>query len=346
MSEPVKFLYLQQEDVIACGGLDMPMIIEAIEMVYGLHERGECIEPEAPMISWNGPNGPQDKRILAHPAWVGGNVNIAGIKWIPSNPENPKKIDMPRASGIIILNDSETGFPLAVMDGTVISAARTGAATGVGAKYLANRNSEKVSIIGAGPISRPQIMALQFVLPALKEVSIFDLSGERVEKLIDEMRELYPEIKLTAAPSAKGSVHDADVVVTATSGVTIDRAYLEAAWLKEGVFISTVAANDSKMEVLLQADKLVLTAMEELDNPAWLVGLAIAEKLLPRERFVSMGSIILGQNPGRENQKERIFLNPGGMGIEDVAAANQIYLSALNKGIGKELELWHEPLWI
>lgn len=346
MSEPVKFLYLQQEDVIACGGLDMPMIIGAVEKAYRLHEQGECIEPEAPMISWNGPNGPQDKRILAHPAWVGGDINMAGIKWIPSNPENPKKIDMPRASGIIILNDSDTGFPLAIMDGTVISAARTGAATGVGAKYLANRNSEKMSIIGAGPISRPQIMALQFVLPELKEVSICDLSGERAEKLAGEMRELYPGINFTTTQSAKDSVRDADVVVTATSGVTIERAYLEADWLKEGVFISTVAANDSKMEVLLQADKLVLTAMEELDNPAWLVGLAIAEKLLPREKFISMGSIIIGKNPGRENPKERIFLNPGGMGIEDVAAAHQVYLSALNKGIGKELELWHKPLWI
>jgi ornithine cyclodeaminase len=343
MSGPVKFLYLQQEDVIACGGLDMPMIIEAVEKAYKLHEQGECIEPEAPMISWN---GPQSKRILAHPAWVGGDVNIAGIKWVPSNPENPRKIDMPRASAIIILNDSETGFPLAVMDGTVISSARTGAATGVGARYLANRNSEKVSLIGAGPISRPQIMALQFVLPALKKVSIFDLSGERAEKLTAEMQERYPGIKFTAAPSAKDSVNDADVVVTATSGVSIDRAYLEADWLKEGVFISTVAANDSKMEVLLQADKLVLTNMEELDNPAWLVGLAIAGKLRSRERFVSMGSIILKRNPGRENPKERIFFNPGGMGIEDVAAAHQVYLNALNKGIGKELELWHDPLWI
>ncbi len=124
----------------------------------------------------------------------------------------------------------------------------------MGARYLANRNSEKVSLIGAGPIIRPQIMALQFVLPTLKEVSIFDLSGERAEKL--------------------------------------------------------------------------------------------AGKLRPRERFVSMGSIILKRNPGRENPKERIFFNPGGMGIEDVAAAHRVYLNALNKGIGKELELWHDPLWI
>jgi len=136
MSNPVKFLYLQQEDVIACGALDIAEVIQAVEKVYALHEQGQCIEPEAPLISWDGPHG---RRILAHPAWVGGDVDVAGIKWIPSNPENPRKRGMPRASAIIILNDPETGYPLAVMDGTVISAARTGAATGVGAKYLMAR---------------------------------------------------------------------------------------------------------------------------------------------------------------------------------------------------------------
>lgn len=343
MSRTVKFLYLQQEDVIACGGLDMPEVIDAVERVYALHEQGKCIEPEAPLISWN---GPQSKRILAHPAWVGGDVNLAGIKWIPSNPENPSKRGMPRASAIIILNDSETGYPLAVMDGTVISAARTGAATGVGAKYLARQDSEKMAIIGAGPISRPQIMALQVVLPGLKEVCIFDLEPSRAQKLANEMGSLYAKIDFIIAPSADVCVHGADVVVTATSGVSLDRAYLEADWLKEGVFISTVAANDSKPEVVTQADKLVLTNLEEIENPDWLPGYAVAQGLRSKEEFISLGSIIVGQNPGRENERERIFFNPGGMGIEDVVAASYVYRNALEQGIGIELELWRDPLWI
>jgi 2,3-diaminopropionate biosynthesis protein SbnB len=342
MSNPVKFLYLQQEDVIACGALDIAEVIQAVEKVYALHEQGQCIEPEAPLISWDGPHG---RRILAHPAWVGGDVDVAGIKWIPSNPENPRKRGMPRASAIIILNDPETGYPLAVMDGTVISAARTGAATGVGAKYLARRDAQKVAIIGAGPISRPQIMALHVVLPALKQVNIFDLNSERAQQLADEMASQYGTTHFTIAASAEASVREADVVVTVTSGVSLDRAYLEASWLKEGVFLSTVAANDSKLEVVAQADRLVLTNMEEFDNPIWLVGLAIAKGLRSREEFVSMGSIITGQNPGRQNDRERIFYNPGGMGIEDVVAAYRVYRNAQQRGIGIELELWHEPLW-
>jgi len=342
MSKSISFLYLQQEDVIACGGLDMPQMIRAVEHAYKLLEQGQCIEPEASIIRWAGPQG---KRILAHPAWVGGDVGMAGIKWVPSNPENPRKRGMPRASAIIILNDDETGYPLAVMDGTVISAARTGAATGVGAQYLARSDSEKVSIIGAGPISRPQIMALQVVLPSLKEVSLYDLDPVRAKAVAAEMSALYQQITFTVAPSAEVSVRGAAVVVTATSGVSLEKAYLEANWLDEGVLISTVASNDSKMEVLEQADKLVLTNMDELDNPIWLIGQALAQGVRAREEFVSLGSIITGKNPGRESDQERIFFNPGGMGIEDVAAATLVYRNALERGIGKELEFWHQPLW-
>ncbi len=342
MSRSVEFIYLQQEDVIACGGLEMAQMIQVVEHVYTLHEQGKTIEPDAPLIRWAGPQG---KRILGHPAWVGGDVNVAGIKWIPSNPENPRKLGMPRASAIIILNDDDTGYPLAVMDGTVISAARTGAATGVGARHLARTASEKVSIIGAGPISRPQIMALQAVLPALKEVSIFDLDHARAQNVASEMSTLYQDVSFVVAPSAEASVRPADVVVTATSGVSLENAYLEAGWLKEGVFLSTVASNDSKMEVVAQADRLVMTNLHELDNPVWLPGLAVAEGVRSREEFVSLGSIITGQTPGRRNDRERIFFNPGGMGIEDVAAANLVYRNALERGIGKRLELWHEPLW-
>jgi 2,3-diaminopropionate biosynthesis protein SbnB len=342
-SKAVGFIYLQQEDVIACGGLEMRQVIDAVEHAYVLHEQGECLEPEAPLIQWTGPQG---KRILAHPAWVGGDVGMAGIKWIPSNPANPQELGMPRASAIIILNDDETGYPLAVMDGTVISAARTGAATGVGARYLAKADSERVSIIGAGPISRTQIMALQVVLPALGEVSIYDLDRKRAEAVAAEMRALYPDIGFIVAPSAEGSVRSADVVVTVTSGVSLERAYLEAGWLKEGVLVSTVAANDSKIEVVEQADKLVMTNLEELDNPIWLAGLAVARGVRSRGEFVSLGSIITGQNPGRENDRERIFFNPGGMGIEDVAAATRVYRNALERGIGKQLELWREPIWV
>ena len=342
MSKSVKFLYLQQEDVIACGGLDMKETIDAVEKVYSLRDRGECIEPGAPLITWNGPQG---RRILAHMAYVGGDVDTAGIKWIPSNPENPRRLGLPRASAIIILNDPETGFPLAVMDGTVVSAMRTAAATGVGAKYLARKDSEVVGLIGAGVINRSQIRALHEVLPGLQEVKIFDLAADKAHRFAEDMSENL-SLHFTVTGSAQEAVEGSDVVVTATSGVSLEDAYLEASWLKEGSFLSTVASNDSKIEVVLKADKLVVTNREETKEPNWLIGLVCAQGLRSEDDFVELGEIINGRRPGRENEKEKIFYAPGGLAVEDVVAAHRVYQQAIARGVGRELELWHEPIWV
>ena len=342
MSKSIKFIYLQQEDVIACGGLDMRETIEAVEKAHSLRERGECIEPGSLMITYNGPQG---RRILTHAAYIGGDVNMAGIKWIPSSPENPFKRGLPRASAIIILNDPETGFPLAVMDGTVVSAMRTAAVTGLGTKYLARKDSKVVGLVGAGVINRSQIRAVLEILPGIEEIKIFDLIADKAQKFAQEM-EAKLGVPFRAADSAEEAVTDSDVVVASTVGVTPETSYIEASWLKEGSFLSSVSGSDAKIEVVLQADKRVVTNRHEPKNPRWLMGLICTQGLLSEDDLVEIGEIINGKQPGRENDRERIYYNPTGLGVEDVIAARRVYQQAVAKGIGRELELWHEPVWV
>ena len=347
MDKSIRFIYLQQEDVIACGGLEMGETIEAVEKVYSLLDRGECIEPGTLVIAYNGTQG---RRIMTHEAFVGGDVNVAGIKWIPSSPENPFKRGLPRASAIIILNDPETGFPLAVMDGTVVSAMRTAAATGVGAKYLARKDSKVVGLVGAGPINRSQIRAVCEVLPELNrtgsgEVKIFDLRSNRAQEFAQDMEEELG-ISFRVAQSAEEAVSDSDVVVAATVGVTPESSYIEAHWLKEGSFLSSVSASDATIEVVLQADKRVVTDRHATKTPTWLMGLICTRGLLSEDDLVEIGEIINGKQPGRENDKERIYFNPTGLGVEDVIAAHRVYQQAVARGIGQELELWHDPIWV
>ena len=342
MDKSVKFIYLQQEDVIACGGLEMKETIEAVEKVYSLRDRGECIEPGTLMITYN---GSQSRRIMTHEAFIGGDVNVAGIKWIPSSPENPFKRGLPRASAIIILNDPETGFPLAVMDGTVVSAMRTAAATGVGAKYLARKDSKVVGLVGAGVINRSQIRAVHEVLPELQEVKIFDLRSDRAQEFARDMEEDLG-VRFRVAQSAEESVTGSDVVVAATVGVTPETSYIEAGWLKEGSFLSSVSGSDAQVELVLRADKRVTTDRSVPESPGWVLGLIFAQGLLSGEDFVEMGEIVNGKRPGRENDWEKICYYPRGLGVEDVIAAYRVYQQAVAKGIGLELELWHEPIWI
>jgi len=317
MSRAVEFLYLTQEQVIECGGLDMVQTIDALEKVFCLLDEGECIEPQAPIIKWNGLHG---RRISMHPAYIGGDVQVSGIKWIPSNPENPIKRHMPRANALTILNDPETGFPLAVMDGTAISAMRTGAVVGLGAKYLARPDAEVAGLIGAGVINRTQLMALHTTLKQLRLVKLFDLALEKAHAYAAEMSERLG-LEIQVVDSAQAAVVGADVVAPATNVGRDDR-YIQAEWIQEGAYLANLSVNDYTFDAVLACDKIVVDSKKQLELPEAILTDMVAEGLVDPDDIVELGAIVNGKKPGRTRDDE-----------------------ARRRGIGQELELWHEPVW-
>jgi 2,3-diaminopropionate biosynthesis protein SbnB len=340
MSRAVTFLYLTQEQTIECGATDMPETIKAVEKVFRLLDDGECIEPEAPIIHWNGTHR---RRISMHPAYVGGDVQVTGIKWIPSNPENPIKRGMPRSNALTILNDPETGYPLAVMDGTVISAMRTGAVVGVGAKYLARPDAEIVGLIGAGVINRTQLLALHASLKELRLAKLFDLVPEKAHAFAAEYSEQL-ELEIEVVDSAQAAIEGADVVAPATIVGPEDR-YIQPEWIKKGAYLANLSVNDYTPEAVLVCDKLVVDHKKQLGRPGPILSDMVTEGLIEVDDLVNIGAIVNGKVPGRTNDDECIFFSPLGMGIEDLINAHRVYLEARRRGIGQELELWHEPLW-
>ncbi|MBM4338277.1 MAG: hypothetical protein FJ110_01915 [Deltaproteobacteria bacterium] len=172
----VELLYLSQEEVIEAGGLEMGKTIEAVETAFRACANGETLNPLKTVIMWD-KDKPADvrRRVIAMPSCIESEKRFAGVKWISSAPENPKNIGIPRATALIILNDYESGVPLCVMDGTIVSAMRTGAMSGVGAKYLAKKDSQTVGLIGTGGQGRTQLMALKIVLPRLNRIQVYDL---------------------------------------------------------------------------------------------------------------------------------------------------------------------------
>ncbi len=340
MSRAVKFLYLTQEQVIECGGLDMVQTIEAVEKVFSLLDEGECIEPRAPSIRWGRLN---DRRISMHPAYIGGDVQVTGIKWIPSNPENPIKRNMPRSNGVIILNDPETGFPLAIMDGTVISAMRTGAVVGVGAKYLARPDAEVVGLIGAGVINHTQLMALHAALKHIRLVKLFDIAPEKAHAFAAEMGERLG-LEIQVVDSAQAAIEGADVVGPATNANREDR-YILAEWIKEGAYLANISVNDYTFGAVSACDKIVVDNKKQLQVTEAVLTDMVNEGLITPDDIVEFGAIVNGKQPGRTRDDERIFFSPLGMGIEDLINAHRVYQEARRRGIGQELELWHEPHW-
>src|SRR6476661_10763222 len=170
------FLYLSQEDVVAAGGLDMAAVVDVIERAFRVKADGDVRMPPKVMITWADEPGTEEKhgRIMATPAYIGGEFDVAGLKWIPSVPQNPERNGLPRANALILLSDRATGLPLAVMDGTVVSAMRTGAVTGLAVRHLAVPDSRVACLLGAGVLAHTQRAALRSAMPELAEVRVYD----------------------------------------------------------------------------------------------------------------------------------------------------------------------------
>jgi N-[(2S)-2-amino-2-carboxyethyl]-L-glutamate dehydrogenase len=338
-------LFLSQEDVIAAGGLDMPCCIEAVEEAMVCHSRGDAVMPSKTVLRRGDERSESTEgRINAMPAYLGGNVDMAGIKWLGSNPTNPQKYGLPRATGILILNDPDSKFPLAIMDSAVISAMRTGAAGGIGVKYLSRSDSRVMGIIGAGVQARTQAMAAAVVRPGLEKILIYDINRERAESWRQEMSESL-RIPCKAVRSAEEAVRDADFFVTVT---TAHEPIVKAAWIRGGQTFIHMAGYEDELAVVQRADKIVVDSWVEIKHRALQTLYLAYEKGLIREEDIhaEIGEIILGSQKGREDDNEFIYYNTVGMGIEDIAFGARIYREAKGKNMGTRLSLWREPLWV
>ena len=338
-------LYLSQEDVIAAGGLDMAKCIAAVEEAMACHSRGDSVLPSKTVVRWGDASSEATQgRINAMPGYLGGKVDMAGIKWIGSNPMNPQKYDLPRASGILILNDPETKLPLAIMDSTVISAMRTGAAGGVGVKYLSLADSRTMGIIGAGVQARTQAMAAAVVRPALERILIFDIVPEHAVSWCREMEEQLG-ISCRTTHSAEEAVRESCFFVTVT---TAHEPIVKADWVRPGQTFLHMAGYEDELAVVKKADKIIVDSWVEIKHRALQTLYLAYEKGLIREEDIhaEIGEVILGSKKGRENDGEFIYYNTVGMGIEDIAFGARIYLEAKEKNIGTCLPLWRKPLWV
>jgi ornithine cyclodeaminase len=334
----LEFLYLTQEDVKKTG-LTMKQMIDVVEETFKLHGEGKTILPAKTVLDLD---ERKRGRINIMPAYVGGDIDVCGIKWIAGFPGNPVKYGIPRANGIIILNDSWKGLPLVIMDGTWISAMRTGAVTGVGAKYLARRDSETVAIIGCGVQARTQILALKTILPSIKEVRGFD---KRPEASVRFAKEIETNLGLTVKPAetAKEAVVGADVIVTVT---VADEPIVRNDWIKAGSFFSHIGSyQEEDYDTVLKADKIVVDDWEHVKHRGTpiLAKLYSAGLIKDEDIYANLSELVSGKKPGREKDSERIFFSPIGMGTEDVAIAYRVYKKALEKKIGRKLRLWSKP---
>lgn len=336
---PVEFLVLSQEDVTAAGGLDMDACLRTIEETLVLHERRETVAPQKSALHWTDELDSDEKygRMMAMPAYVGGSIGMAGMKWIPSIPSNPAR-GLPRGIGVILLSDPETGLPVCFMDGTIVSAMRTGAVSGLAARTLARAGASVLTIYGAGVQARTQLAALERCLPDLAEVRLYDPSRAQTERFLAEH-----DREIAVFDDPREAARGTDVLVPATMAPA---PFIPADWIEPGMLVLSVSSLDLEVAAIESAD-LVVTDDVEHETYHFSRPLSRAQKagVLDTAAVVQLGAILAGDHPGRTSDGERIIFSPVGLGIEDVAWATAVYRRALDAGIGARQRLWDDPIW-
>jgi ornithine cyclodeaminase/alanine dehydrogenase len=318
-------LYLSKKDV---KSLDLPMseIIQALEIMFKEKGEGRVEMPPKP-----GVHPKPDAFIHAMPAYFPAFKTI-GMKWVSGFPENVKK-GLPYISGLLILNDPETGMPLSIMDCTWITAKRTGAATAVAAKYLARKDSSIVGIVACGVQGRSNLEALSNIFH-IDKVKAYDILPEVAKAYAEEMgRKLGLDINpVTEAFSA---VQGADIVVTSGPILKNPTPVIEAGWLSEGAFACPVDFDSYwKGEALHSVDKL---ATDDIKQIRYYREIGYFKNT--PDPYADLGEIVTGKKPGRKQDEERIICLNLGLALADIATASLIYEKAKKQGIGTKLPI-------
>lgn len=330
-------LYLSRSDLIELGGGHSQPYVDAIVDGLAAHVRGEYVQPLKPYLRWPGADHIAD-RIIAMPCYLGDEQAIAGLKWVGSRQHNPARFGLERASALVVLNDAQTNYPIAIMEGGLISGMRTAAITAVAARHLALGNFTDVAVIGCGPIARMQMQTLLEQFPSIKCLHVFDLSSSAADACITALSGRFPKVFFVQTPSAEAAVRVADVVVTCT---VTDAPYLRYDWLKPGSFVSNVSIMDVHKEVYEKADKVVVDDWEQSNREKKIINQLVLEGRFSRERLhAELGEIVTGERPGRENDEEIILLNPMGMALDDIVCARHFYHLAHERGVGTQLPLY------
>lgn len=373
MDTRIKFLYLSEPDMIKAGVKNMDQCVEAMEDLLVTLNKGDyvmagvnhnshgaqVIFPDDPQFEGM-PKNADDRRFMAMPAYLGGKYQVAGMKWYGSNCEN-KASGLPRSILMMMLNDKDTGAPLALMSANLVSCYRTGAIPGVGAKYLAGKDSETVTIIGPGVMGRTCLLAFLSVCPKITTVKVKGRGQRSLHAFEEFVKKECPQIQqVIVCDSMEEAVKDSDIIcVTSTAPVKeIDFPYIAEDWVKKGALICLPSAARFDDDFLINRCKKVVDNYklyeawaEEFPYPSYemvqIIGSKFTDYLhegrIQREDIVDIADIINKKHPGRESDDEIIVYSVGGMPVEDIAWGGTVYRNALKEGIGVELPLWDQP---
>lgn len=323
-----QILWLNKNEVESL--LDMKRTLMVVEDAFRQHGLKKVQMPPKLYLYFKNHNG--DLRTM--PGYLE-EQDITGVKIVNVHPDNPKK-GLPTVMALVILNSTETGAPIAIMDGTHLTDMRTGAAGGVAVKYLARKNSKVVGFVGTGNQARTQLSAINEVID-IEEVKATSVSEKSSLAFKAEM-----EKKLNCEIIVKKSnreVCDCDILVTTTPS---REPIVMNEWIAEGIHINAIGADAPGKEELdpaiLQRAKVVVDDIPQASHSGE-VNVPLSKKLITVKNICcELGEVIAGKKKVRMKDSDITVFDSTGLAIQDVAAADMVYRKALEKKIGVMLQ--------
>lgn len=323
----IKMKVISQEIVaeIFCGNADG--IINIIEDSFRKYLEGDIIFPDK--ISQIFDEQTQN-RINCMPATLIKD-KVCGMKWVSVFPSNAFK-GVQNVTGIMLLSELETGFPIAVIDGTLSTKMRTAAVGCTAAKYLAPSKVETIGIIGAGEEARMHFTLLKHMFPTIKECRVSSLNTEIEQGFIDKFKDIVPDVKfVTCNNDSHLCASGADIIVTAISGQS---PVLKAADITKGGLYIHVGGWEDEYGVAQKANKIVCDEWEVVKHRSQTLCRMYKAGLLKDEDIhANLSELIAGTKVGRENDDEFIYFNSVGLSYIDINFANYIYKEAIRRGL-------------
>jgi len=322
----MKLRILSEADVRAA--IDMRQAIEAMREAFGQLAAGQATVPlRTPVETEKG-------LTLFMPAYLRGTGDL-GAKIVSVYPDNPA-LGLPTITAVVIVLDGQTGQPLALMDGTYLTALRTGAASGLATELLARRDAQVVAVFGAGVQARTQLEAVRAVRP-IREVRIVSRTRASAERFAAELE----GVTVRAMDDRRAAVQGADVIIAATTSAT---PVFDGGDVAPGTHVNGIGSYTPEMQevdaTLVQRAKVVVDSREAALAEAGDLIIPLRQGLIAEDHIhAELGEIVNGTKPGRVADAEITFFKSVGIAVQDVVTARWVLQAAEAKGLGTVVAL-------
>ncbi|MFW9844816.1 MAG: ornithine cyclodeaminase family protein [Candidatus Thorarchaeota archaeon] len=329
--EMAEVLILTRKEVESC--LSMKRTIDAVREAYMAFANDRVQMPPVMHLDVHKHNGEVDIK-----SGFVEDFNLIGTK-IASGYYDNHKLGLPPGMAVIVLLDLKTSMPLAIMDGSYITAYRTGAAGAVAASVLARKNSTKVGVIGAGTQGRMQVLALKELFQ-LEEIQVWDIEEKMATNYSTEMSELLG-IDVKTFANREKVVRGSDIVVTVTPS---KKALVQKDWIEKGMHINAIGADgpgkqEMDPEIVKLADKVVVDSFSQCKRIGEIQHAFSLGLIQEDDVHGEIGEILIGKKIGREREDEITFFDSTGLAAQDIAAAHVVLKAAREKKLGYSTQL-------